>query len=284
MEADAGSIYLFDNEKRKLVFHYVTGEKAAELTGSEIDPDHPQAISAAVFRSRETILTPDPRPETYDSEFDKLTGFQTKSLITVPLKSSGGEPIGVLQALNKRGDHFNSADQELLEIVSSLAATSIVNARLAEEAQLAAVARAVGELAHDIKNALTPIETAMETLALIINTMFADIDKLMASDAPDAQAVRDATLFLRELFPEMRAAASDGSADIKEMVSEIADYIKGAQVTRMEIGMSKRSLPRGLPVCVWWRETVTSRSIPPRSPMSRNFFLTSVCWAAPFIT
>lgn len=237
VEADAGSILLFDREKRKLVFHYVVGEKVAELMGGEIDPDDGQANAAAAFRSGQTVLTLDPRAETYNPEVDKRIGFKTKSLITVPLKSSGGEPIGVMQAINKRRDHFGWDDQELLEIVSSLAATSIVNARLAEEAQLAAVALAVGDLGHDIKNAMTPIETMVDTtIDAFIEPMYAAIDALVEGPPVGAKDVADVTTSLRDWYPEMRIAVKDGCADIREMVSEIADYIKGAQSTYMEVG------------------------------------------------
>ncbi len=237
VEADAGSILLFDREKRKLVFYYVIGEKAAELVGREIDPDHPLANVAAAFRSGQTVLTADTSGKTYNPEFDEETGFRTESLITVPLKSSGEGPIGVMQALNKRRDHFGWEDQELLEIVSSLAATSIVNARLAEEAQLAAVARAVGDLGHDIKNAMTPLETMVDTtIDAFILPMYDEVDALMATGAASAEDIADATLPLRDWFPEMRVAVKDGCDDIREMVSEIADYIKGAQSTYMEVG------------------------------------------------
>ena len=237
VEADAGSILLYDRDKRKLVFHYVIGEKAAELMGGEVDPDNPHGKAAAAFRTGQTVLTLDPRAESYDDDFDKRTGFQTESLITVPLKSAGGEPIGVLQALNKRRAHFDPDDQELLEIVSSLAATSIVNARLAEDARLAAVAGALGDLSHDIKNAMTPIETMVDTtIDAFIEPMYADIDTLTATNATDAQGVVEATLPLRDWYPEMRGAVRDGCSDVREMVSEIADYIKGTQSTHREIG------------------------------------------------
>ena len=235
VEADAGSILLFEPIKNKLVFHYVVGK--TELVGREIDPQHEVAKAAAVFRSGETLLTRDTRTETYQKDFDNETGFHTESLITVPLKTYGGAPIGVMQALNKRRSHFDKDDQELLEIVSSLAATSIVNARLGEDARLAAVAGALGDLSHDIKNAMTPIETMVDTtIEAFIKPMYTDLDTLIATNATDVQGVVDATLPLRDWYPEMRGAVADGCADVREMVSEIADYIKGTQTTNIENG------------------------------------------------
>src|SRR5262249_36769714 len=127
------------------------------------------------------------------------------------------------------------------EIVGSLAATSIVNVRLAEEAQLAAVARAVGDLGHDIKNALTPIETMVDTtVASYIVPMYADLDRILAQSQPThpelAAEIEAAIQSLREWHPEVRSSVKDGCADIREWVSEIADYLKGAQATNMEVG------------------------------------------------
>src|SRR5260221_6093027 len=48
VNADAGSILLYDKEKRKLVFRYVIGTAASKLTGGEIDPEDPVGKAAAV--------------------------------------------------------------------------------------------------------------------------------------------------------------------------------------------------------------------------------------------
>ncbi len=235
VDADAGSILLYNAERRSLVFSHVVGK--TELLGQEFDPEEDRNGKAATaFRTGQSILTRDTMTESYNSRFDSRTGYKTQSILTVPLKNMGGEPIGVMQALNKRHGPFTSADQDLLETVSGLAATSIVNAKLAEEAQLAAVTRAVGDLGHDIKNALTPIETMVDTTVnTFIVPMFDRLDQLEAQITPDypqiAEDLHDATDALRHWYPEVHSSVSDGCMDIREMVSEIADYIKGTQST-----------------------------------------------------
>lgn len=237
VDADAGSILLYDEEKNRLIFRYVIGK--TELIGEAVDPEDQTANAATVFRTGVSLLT-DTSRDGYNPRFDVDTGYRTQSMLTVPLKNLGGEPIGVMQALNKRPGPFDTDDQELLEIVSSLAATSIVNARLAEEAQLAAVARAVGDLSHDIKNALTPVETAVDTMVqLFMEPTYQELDRLKAAWSPVhpemAQALCDATRLLREEYPYTLESVKDGCTDIFEMVSEIADYIKGVQSTRKEV-------------------------------------------------
>ncbi|HZO88011.1 MAG TPA: GAF domain-containing sensor histidine kinase [Chthonomonadaceae bacterium] len=249
VDADAGSIWLYDDEKRKLVCRHVY-RGAASLIGYELDPEDPNAKAAMVYRTGQSLIT-DTRTQTYNKSVDDRTGYHTDKILTVPLKNLGGEPIGVMQALNKRAGQFDQDDLELMEIVSSLAATSIVNARLAEEAQLAAVARAVGDLGHDIKNALTPIETMVDTtIGSFIAPMYTELDQLLAEwqqTNPDlAITLQQATDALREWYPEMETAVKDGCADIREMVSEIADYIKGAQATNIEAGNLKEVIEERL--------------------------------------
>jgi signal transduction histidine kinase len=238
VEADAGSILLYDSEKNVLVFRYVIGG-ATELVGREFDPHADVAGNASrVFRTGQALITPDTSTTGHNPRFDNDTGYVTKNMLTVPLKNMN-ETIGVMQALNRRAGKFDHDDQELLEIVSSLASTSIVNATLAQEAQLAAVARAVGDLGHDIKNALTPIETMIDTTVLaFMAPMFKELDELAASwqesDPEKAAMMLNHVQLLRDWYPEMQGSVQDGCADIREMVSEIADYIKGAQATHFE--------------------------------------------------
>jgi len=238
VQADAGSILLFDRERHVLVFRYVIGG-ATELVGREFDPiTDLKGNASRVFRTGEALITPDTSSSGHNPKFDHDTGYVTKNMLTVPLKNMN-ETIGVMQALNRRSGQFDQDDQDLLEIVSSLASTSIVNATLAQEAQLAAVARAVGDLGHDIKNALTPIETMVETtVQAFIVPMFEELDALAASwqdsDPEKAQLMQAPTQLLRDWYPEMQGSVQDGCADIREMVSEIADYIKGAQATHFE--------------------------------------------------
>lgn len=240
VESDAGSILLYDRDRKRLVFRYVLGNP--ELVGQDIDPEEDiNGRASTVFRTGQSLLTTNTQQEGYNPRFDDKTGFRTRSILTVPLKNIGGETIGVLQALNKRNGDFDEDDLELLEIVGGLAATTLANFRMAEEAQLAAIARAVGDLGHDIKNALTPIETTIDTTVdAFLTPLFEEIDALSPDHVYSVEEYQAKVLRaldpLRDWCPEMLTALKDGCGDIKEMVSEIADYIKGAQSTHMEAG------------------------------------------------
>jgi HD-GYP domain-containing protein (c-di-GMP phosphodiesterase class II) len=73
----------------------------------------------------------DPR---FNQEFDKTTGYRTKSILTVPMLDNEGHCTGVIQALNKKGaPHFTDEDIELLLALGGSAAVSLENAHLHED-------------------------------------------------------------------------------------------------------------------------------------------------------
>ena len=60
-------------------------------------------------------------------------GFETQSLIAVPLMTPT-ERIGVIEVLNKKsGEHFDQEDRDILSALAAQAAQAIVNARLYQE-------------------------------------------------------------------------------------------------------------------------------------------------------
>ena len=65
--------------------------------------------------------------------FDERTGYHSQSFLTVPIKSPGGEAVGVLQLINaqdpltKSVRPFSASDQRLAELLASQAAVVLNN-------------------------------------------------------------------------------------------------------------------------------------------------------------
>jgi HD-GYP domain-containing protein (c-di-GMP phosphodiesterase class II) len=73
--------------------------------------------------------------------FDKRTGYRSKSFITVPMKNHEGEIIGVLQLLNavdEKGEVtvFSDEDQHLAESLASQAAIALTNRLLIQQLEV----------------------------------------------------------------------------------------------------------------------------------------------------
>lgn len=232
VRANAGSILLHDESDGQLEFKYVVGEAAPILTGRKLDPQ--QGIAGEVFRTGQPKITEDVnRDKSHYKGIDKVSGFTTKNMVTVPLKSIEGDPVGVMQILNKEGTgFFDEHDIETLMILSAQAASAIENARLFMEAQLAVVVKLMGDISHDVKNMVTPVAVCAQTLEMMFDGFFEDLDALKA-ELPGDQATRldDIASVLREFYPEAVKMFLDGSDQVQARVREIADCVKGIVAT-----------------------------------------------------
>ena len=124
--AEAGSILLADPETRQLVFHHSIGVSPVPR-GTAIPWD--QGVAGRVFQTNEPALTPDVKQSGHHfAGIDEATGYTTRDMISLPLKRWKGDPIGVLNVLNKRNGTLNEGDLALLTIVSAFAALLVINA------------------------------------------------------------------------------------------------------------------------------------------------------------
>jgi len=213
-EADAGSILLYNAEQNVLIFRHVVGPVAETLTGTSLDLSLAKGIAGEVFRTQRGRLTGDAAVDAdHIGTIDKRTGYHTHSLMTVPLNARGGPALGVIQLVNKRVGEFDAGDMAVIEIVSSLVTMSLQNALLAQEANLAAVARSVGEISHDIGNMLTHVLPYVETLEGCI----ADV-RAGKPDALDS---------LECFYQEVRENVADGVQQVTVRTREIASALKG---------------------------------------------------------
>ena len=214
VDADAGSILLHNPAENTLVFRHVVGPVADTLVGTSLDLSLGKGIAGQVFHSGQGRLTPDVEVDAdHVGTVDARTGYQTRSLMTVPLHTRGGPPLGVVQLVNKRSGAFDAADMAVIEIVSSLVTMSAQNALLAREANLAAIARSVGEISHDIGNMLTHVLPYVETLEGSI----ADVR------AGKPHALED----LESFYAEVRENVAEGVGQVTARTREIASALKG---------------------------------------------------------
>lgn len=99
-----------------------------------------QVASAAALTADSINITDAYEVQDYDfsgtKKFDESTGYRSKSFLTVPLKNSQDEVIGVLQLLNAKAPDsddvipFSAEIQPLIEALSSQAAVALDNQQL----------------------------------------------------------------------------------------------------------------------------------------------------------
>jgi len=129
IDAEAASVLLMDDELGQLYFAAATGVKKEEM--KRIYLKKGEGIAGWVADHGEILLIPDvSKDERFSSKADKSSGFQTKSIVAVPLKNEN-RLIGVAEALNKKGGgEFSQADAQLLVTLAAYGAMAIQKAQL----------------------------------------------------------------------------------------------------------------------------------------------------------
>jgi phosphoserine phosphatase RsbU/P len=120
VESDNGSILLLDDDTEELVFVAVIGDRQQELTDFRIPAD--SGVAGWVRINKRPTLVQDVRKDDrWISAVDQSIGFNTRSLMAVPLVM-GERVLGVMEVVNALPeDHFNEKDLTLLELIARLA-------------------------------------------------------------------------------------------------------------------------------------------------------------------
>ncbi len=162
--ADAGSVYIVDGEAKgptpaTLRFVCSQNDSVAIDTREFTLPVDGKSIVGAAVISRSNINIPDlyeldqpdknPWHVRHNRALDEKTGYQTRSMLTVPMVNQRDEVIGVIQLINKRRDTtakllapndfieqvipFDRRSEELAATLASQAGISLENAILYED-------------------------------------------------------------------------------------------------------------------------------------------------------
>lgn len=131
VNAETGSLLLFDAASNELYFEVALGETGARLKEVRIKAD--QGIAGWVLQHEEGVIVNDPgNDHRFYRAADIKSQFTTKSLLAAPLVVKG-KTIGVLEAINKLDGVFERGDLDLLIFLANQVAPAIENASLYAE-------------------------------------------------------------------------------------------------------------------------------------------------------
>jgi adenylate cyclase len=138
LDVEAGSLLLLD--KGELVFN------VAFNTDDSINMDLLRTIKLKLgrgiagycaARGEPVMVRNAEESKQFSPEFDRLTGFNTRSVLAVPLISQG-HVIGVIEVINKRGGDFQDNDMRLMQSIATSVSIALENARLYQKTLLMA--------------------------------------------------------------------------------------------------------------------------------------------------
>jgi len=147
VNADAGSIYIRDEDS--LDFSYTQndtlqsrlpeGEKLIYSTFTI--PIDKKSIAGYVATTGHLLNLPDvykiepTAPYSFSRQFDETSGYTTRSVITIPLKTARGDILGILQIINAQDANkqvipFSEADEKMMLHFASIAAVALERAQM----------------------------------------------------------------------------------------------------------------------------------------------------------
>lgn len=151
-KADAGSIYLIEDDR--LRFSYVhndtlfPGPDASKHQYTDFTvPINEKSIVGYVALCGETLAIADAyaltgsEPYAFNESFDQGSGYRTRSMLTIPLKTFQGRTVGVMQLINAKGPDgtvrpFTASDVEYAPLFANSASVNIERGIMTREIML----------------------------------------------------------------------------------------------------------------------------------------------------
>jgi HD-GYP domain-containing protein (c-di-GMP phosphodiesterase class II) len=149
VNADAGSIYIRNKDEDTLQFTYTQNDTLQErlpkgeklIYATFTLPINRESISGYVATTGQLLNIPNvyaiepTMPYHFGKQYDEESGYQTMSVITVPLETRRGDILGILQIINaqdknKRIIPFTDSDEKLMLHFASIAAVALERAQM----------------------------------------------------------------------------------------------------------------------------------------------------------
>ena len=132
LKAERGTLFLNDAKTNELYSRVAQGN-----LNREIRILNSSGFAGHVFQTGEGLIIHDAyADERFNRSVDERTGFKTKSILCVPIRTVRGEIIGVAQILNKISGRFTLADRDLLEAMTTQAAVALQSTRFIEQVRI----------------------------------------------------------------------------------------------------------------------------------------------------
>ena len=126
--AERASLFLNDARTNELYTR-----KAMGISTGEIRVPNDSGLIGHVFQSGEGFIINDVyNDDRFNQQVDKQTGFITRNILCVPVRTVEGEIIGAAQTLNKIDGTFDEDDRTCLEAMATHAAKSLRQAEFVQ--------------------------------------------------------------------------------------------------------------------------------------------------------
>jgi Nif-specific regulatory protein len=242
LRAERASIFLWDRQNKTLVGRPALGVEGNELripddtgiVGQVVHSGEPRRVDADVESDQREI----------DRRVDKKLGFQTHSLLCVPLRGRKGELFGAFEMINKLGGNFSDDDEAALTELAAHAAIALENTQQHEQLlksrnQMAERAAAGVELI----GACPPIEALRSTIRRVARTDLSIL--VLGENGTGKEVVCQMVHYLSDRRNEPFVAVNCAALTETLLESELFGHEKGAFTDAHETRVGKFELASG---------------------------------------
>ena len=247
LDAERATVSVVDRERSEVWSRVLTGSEIREIRL----PLDGRGLAALVARGGGVLRIDDPYGDPrFDASVDAGTGYRSRSLLIAPIDARDRTRLGVLQAMNKRGDApFSRSDEGVIVSLAASAGLALeyvaLNAQLAQE-RLRVVkvteetrhrlARDLHDgVAQTLANAAIGIELAQRRARVDVDAAIAELGKLH-------ERLVDAQMGLRDILFALRPVAltEDGLAAAVRALAERMDGTNGSHVFARDASATAR--------------------------------------------
>lgn len=201
LDAAAASVVLHDEVRSDLWFNAASGGVSDFVRKVRLPAGH--GIVGWVIEHGEPALVPDvSKDPRFFNRIDEQTGFQTRSVICVPLQTDK-QTTGAIEVMNKNNGSFTPEDLRMLSWLAAPATIAIENARLFEAETEAR------EQAETLREATTTLTSTLD-LDQVLDSILVYLEQVVPFD--------NAFVFLQKR-DKLQMVARRGSAQIQPPAS-----------------------------------------------------------------
>ena len=239
LKADRASIFLWDRPNHTLV-----GRPALGVKGGELRIPDDSGVVGQVVASGEPLRIGAADQGPINRQVDRDLGYQTRTLLCVPLRGSKGELFGAFEVINKLAGDFTSDDQQALVELAGHAAIALENTQQFE--QLLSRHRHIVEQAAEgvrLIGESPAIEALRSTIRRVADTELAIL--ILGENGTGKEVVSQSIHYLSRRRDEPFIAVNCAAITETLLESELFGHEKGAFTDAHESRQGKFELASG---------------------------------------
>jgi Nif-specific regulatory protein len=240
LSADRASIFLWDRPNHVLVGRPALGIEGGELriaddagvVGQVIQTGQPRRVDVA--RNQDQI----------DRRVDQQHGYQTRTLLCVPMRGKSGELFGAFEVLNKRSGNFSDEDEAALTELAAHAVVALENTQ--ERTELLESRRQIAEQAAQgvrLIGQSPAIEALRSTIRRVAATDLAVL--ILGENGTGKEVVSQSIHYLSSRRDQPFIAVNCAAISETLLESELFGHEKGAFTDARETRQGKFELASG---------------------------------------